>query len=173
MDYLTDLINKTDLNSMVIDIKDEHGNVTLDLNSENELINEMTVDMIDAEELMSVLEENNIYPIARMVVFKDTLLAKEKPEWSFTRSDGSLWSNGNGDSFVNPYLSEVWDYNLEIATQAAKLGFKEIQFDYVRFPEGFENYDKELNYGHGQDRKSTRLNSSHVSISYAVFCLKT
>src|SRR5699024_11276133 len=24
----------------------------------------------------------------------------------------------------------------------------------------------------GQDRKSTRLNSSHVSISYAVFCLK-
>src|SRR5438067_12084458 len=25
---------------------------------------------------------------------------------------------------------------------------------------------------HGKDRKSTRLNSSHVSISYAVFCLK-
>src|SRR5436309_12614675 len=25
---------------------------------------------------------------------------------------------------------------------------------------------------HGQDRKSTRLNSSHVKISYAVFCLK-
>src|SRR5690625_7075654 len=24
----------------------------------------------------------------------------------------------------------------------------------------------------GQDRKSTRLNSSHVAISYAVFCLK-
>src|SRR5699024_6635921 len=149
MEYLTDLMNKTDLNSMVIDIKDDHGNITLNLNSDNELINEMTVDMIDAKELMHVLEENDIYPIARMVVFKDTLLAKEKPEWSFTRSDGSLWSNNNGDSFVNPYLSEVWDYNLEIATEAAKLGFKEIQFDYVRFPEGFENYDKELNYGHG------------------------
>ncbi|SHF01136.1 hypothetical protein SAMN02745249_01616 [Atopostipes suicloacalis DSM 15692] len=149
MEYLTDLMNKTDLNSMVIDIKDDHGNITLNLNSDNELINEMTVDMIDAKELMQVLEENDIYPIARMVVFKDTLLAKEKPEWSFTRSDGSLWSNNNGDSFVNPYLSEVWDYNLEIATEAAKLGFKEIQFDYVRFPEGFENYDKELNYGHG------------------------
>src|SRR5699024_12022625 len=26
--------------------------------------------------------------------------------------------------------------------------------------------------GSGLDRKSTRLNSSHVSISYAVFCLK-
>ena len=149
MEYLTDLINNTDLNTMVIDIKDDYGNVTLNLNSDNELINEMTVDMIDAEELMNVLEENNIYPIARIVVFKDTLLAKQKPEWSFTRSDGNLWSNNKGDSFVNPYLTEVWDYNLEIATQAAKLGFKEIQFDYVRFPEGFEKYDKELDYGHG------------------------
>src|SRR5690242_21156105 len=27
-------------------------------------------------------------------------------------------------------------------------------------------------YGVCQDRKSTRLNSSHMSISYAVFCLK-
>src|SRR5438445_8434811 len=26
--------------------------------------------------------------------------------------------------------------------------------------------------GHGGDRKSTRLNSSHANISYAVFCLK-
>ena len=55
---------------MVIDIKDDYGNVTLNLNSDNELINEMTVDMIDAEELMNVLEENNIYPIARIVVLK-------------------------------------------------------------------------------------------------------
>src|SRR5699024_1056400 len=109
---------------MVIDIKDDYGNVTLNLNSDNELINEMTVDMIDAEELMNVLEENNIYPIARIVVFKDTLLAKQKPEWSFTRSDGNLWSNNKGDSFVNPYLTEVWDYNLEIATQAENLGLK-------------------------------------------------
>src|SRR5688572_32726682 len=27
-------------------------------------------------------------------------------------------------------------------------------------------------YGDGEDRKSTRLNSSHSQISYAVFCLK-
>src|SRR5690625_686869 len=149
MDYLTNLINTTDLNSMVIDIKDDHGNITLDLNSDNELINEMTLDMIDAEELMTLLDENDIYPIARIVVFKDTLLAKAQPELSFTRGDGSVWSNGNGDSFVNPYLTDVWDYNVEVAVQAAKLGFKEIQFDYVRFPEGFENLDRELQYGHG------------------------
>ena len=149
MDYLVDLLNTTDLNSMVIDIKDDYGNITLDLQSDNELINEMTMDMVDVEELMTTLEENDIYPIARIVVFKDTLLAQNRPDLSFTNSDGSVWSNNNGDSFVNPYLKEVWDYNIEVAIQAAKLGFKDIQFDYVRFAEGFELLDRELNYGHG------------------------
>lgn len=149
MDYLTNLINTTDLNAMVIDVKDDHGNVTLQLNSDNELVNEMTSELINAEDLMKHLQENNIYPIARIVVFKDSLLAKAKPEWSFTHSNGEVWSNRRGESFVNPYLKEVWDYNIEIAVQAAKLGFKDIQFDYVRFPEGFETRDRELVYGHG------------------------
>ena len=150
MDYLTDLLNNTELNAMVIDIKDDHGNVTLELDSDNELVNQMTNNLIgDPQELMDHLEENNIYPIARIVVFKDSILAKEKPEWSFTHDNGEVWSNRRRESFVNPYLKEVWDYNVEIAIQAAKLGFKDIQFDYVRFPEGFETRDRELNYGHG------------------------
>lgn len=150
MEYLTDLLNNTELNAMVIDIKDDHGNVTLELDSDNELVNQMTNNIIgDPQELMDHLEENNIYPIARIVVFKDSILAKEKPEWSFTHDNGEVWSNRRGESFVNPYLKEVWDYNVEIAIQAAKLGFKDIQFDYVRFPEGFETRDRELNYGHG------------------------
>lgn len=57
-----------------------------------------------------------------------------------------MWTNGGGDSFVNPYSKEVWDYNIEIAKEAAKLGFKEIQFDYVRFPEGFEKRADSLKY---------------------------
>ena len=150
MDYLTDLLNNTDLNAMVIDIKDDHGNVTLELDSDNELIQQMTNNIIgDSEALMDHLEENDIYPIARIVVFKDSILAKEKPEWSFTHDNGEVWSNRRGESFVNPYLKEVWDYNVEIAIEAAKLGFKDIQFDYVRFPEGFETRDRELNYSHG------------------------
>src|SRR3712207_6922889 len=32
--------------------------------------------------------------------------------------------------------------------------------------------DRPLLLGEGRDRKSTRLNSSHANISYAVFCLK-
>ncbi|MDN6162218.1 MAG: putative glycoside hydrolase [Atopostipes sp.] len=149
MDSLVELINTTDLNAMVIDIKDDTGNITIDLNSDNELINDMTNDMIDINELMTLLEENDIYPIARIVAFKDTLLARSKPEWSFTDSNGSVWENRRKESFVNPYLEEVWDYNIEVAVEAAKLGFKEIQFDYVRFPEGFENRANSLNYATG------------------------
>src|SRR5690348_17946431 len=37
---------------------------------------------------------------------------------------------------------------------------------------GFRSFDYDLPASTTQDRKSTRLNSSHPSISYAVFCLK-
>ena len=84
------------------------------------------------------MKEHEIYPIARVVVFKDSVLAKKHPEFSYVQKDGTIWHNKNGDRFVNPYRKEVWEYNIEIAKEAAKLGFKEIQFDYVRFPEGFE-----------------------------------
>lgn len=100
----------------------------------------------DINALMKRLEKHKVYPIARVVVFKDTILAKKNPELSFRNKDGSVWANGKGDSFVNPYSKEVWDYNIEIAKEAAKLGFKEIQFDYVRFPEGFETRADTLKY---------------------------
>jgi len=149
MDNLVDLINETELNAMVIDVKDDYGDMMFDLESENELVQEFTTNLADAEELMETMQENDIYPIARIVVFKDSRLAEERPELSFTHDDDTVWENGRGENFVNPFSEDVWDYNIEIAKQAAKLGFKEIQFDYVRFPEGFENRADELNYTRG------------------------
>lgn len=61
-----------------------------------------------------------------------------------------VWKNGRGEAFVNPFLKEVWDYSVGIAIEAAKMGFKEIQFDYVRFPEGFENKEDDLKYNVGE-----------------------
>lgn len=149
MDNLVNLVNETELNSMVIDVKDDYGDMMLDLESDNELVKKFSKDIIDGKSLMKTMEENNIYPIARIVVFKDSRLAQERPELSFTHDDGTVWENGRGENFVNPFSKEVWEYNIEIAKQAAKLGFKEIQFDYVRFPEGFENRADELNYTEG------------------------
>ena len=150
MKDLINFVNTSGLNAMVIDVKDDVGKMTMDLQSENEIIQKSTEEFVtDPAAMMKQLEENKVYPIARVVVFKDTLLAEARPELSFKKADGSVWKNGNGDAFVNPFSKEVWDYNVEVAKQAAKMGFKEIQFDYVRFPEGFENESDSLTYTRG------------------------
>lgn len=168
MESLLQLLDETELNAMVIDVKDDYGNITYP--SENPKLQEMgtTTKIIrDISGLMHTLEEHDIYPIARVVVFKDSIIAKKKPEWSFLRPDGTVWDNGkahNPESFVNPYLKEVWDYNIEVAKEAAALGFKEIQFDYVRFPEGFETRADKLTYT--QDDRS-RIEAVADFVQYA------
>ncbi|MBB6448538.1 hypothetical protein HNR44_000487 [Geomicrobium halophilum] len=153
-DELYDLINETALNSMVVDVKDDDGYVTFETESENERVQENTYDYInDVDAMMEDFEDADIYPIARLVVFKDTVLANEEPELSFLEK-GEVWSNNRGESFVNPFSKDVWEYNVEVAKEAAKAGFKEIQFDYVRFPEGFENRDEDLEYTEGDYEES-------------------
>jgi hypothetical protein len=149
MSKLIQLVDDTDLNAMVIDIKDDDGYITF--RPEGELAENSQPYIGDPKALMKTLEEHNIYPIARIVVFKDTVLAKKRHDLSFLLDDRTLWRNrsGKGDGFVNPFLKETWEYNVEVAKLAAELGFKEIQFDYVRFPEGFEKRDKTLIYSMG------------------------
>lgn len=155
MTSLLKLLDETELNSLVIDVKDDWGYVMYDSQIESVQALGTTKKVIpNIDALMDTLEEHDIYPIARIVVFKDTVLAKLKPEWSFLREDGSVWANNKStpESFVNPYRKEVWDYNIEVAKEAAAHGFREIQFDYVRFPEGFETRADKLTYH--QDERS-------------------
>ncbi|WP_429648382.1 putative glycoside hydrolase [Aeribacillus pallidus] len=145
---LIQLIESSDLNAMVIDIKDDWGNLTY-VPSENSPFYDIGQNYIkDPKALLKTLEEKQIYPIARIVVFKDSVLSRKKPEWSFVNQN-QVWKNGRGESFVNPFVKDVWNYNVQIAIEAAKMGFQEIQFDYVRFPEGFEKRDKILTYSMG------------------------
>ncbi|WP_379153777.1 putative glycoside hydrolase [Paenibacillus sp. sgz5001063] len=147
METLLNLLDKTELNSMVIDIKDDAGYITYKTdNAELQQMGHPQPFIGDINKLMARLKKHDVYPIARIVVFKDSVLAKKKPEMSFVKADGSVWTNKGGDSFVNPYNRDVWKYNVDIAKEAAKLGFKEIQFDYVRFPEGFEKRADTLKY---------------------------
>lgn len=169
---LVKFVETTDLNAMVIDIKDDWGNVTFkaDKDSPYAGIGESYID--NPREMLKTMEKKQIYPIARIVVFKDSLLAKQKPDLSF-QDGGKVWVNNRGEAFVNPFLEEVWDYNVGIAIEAAKLGFKEIQFDYVRFPEGFENRDQQLKYGMGkyknmkEDNVQKRVHAVTDFVAYA------
>ena len=142
---LVDLVDNTDLNAMVIDVKDDYGNLTFKPEEGSSFESIAKNHINDPKAMMKTLEEKEIYPIARIVVFKDTALAMERPDLSFTEN-GEVWLNNRKEAFVNPFLKEVWDHNIEIAKLAAEMGFKDIQFDYVRFPEGFEYRDEDLQY---------------------------
>ncbi|NOU97953.1 GTP-binding protein [Paenibacillus sp. LMG 31456] len=164
MNTLLKLLDDTELNSVVVDIKDDWGYITYPTgNPELEAMETTQKIISDMPKFMTTLQEHQVYPIARIVVFKDTILAKKRPELSFVNSDGTLWNNGK-DSFVNPYMKEVWDYNIAVAKEAAKAGFKEIQFDYVRFPEGFEKRADTLKYD--KDDRS-RIDAVAEFVKYA------
>jgi len=152
---LINLVETTDLNAMVIDIKEDLGHLTY-IPEEGSSLADLEIGqrlIKDPRAMLEKLEEKEIYPIARVVVFKDTVLAESRHDLTFVDGD-QVWKNNRGESFVNPYLKEVWDYNVQIAIEAAKLGFKEIQFDYVRFPEGFESRADDLNYSFGEYENS-------------------
>ena len=134
MDDLIDLVDRTELNAMVIDIKNDEGKVTYKMQSEQVLEIDAGVRYIpDIEELVAKCKEKDIYLIARIVAFRDPYLAEQKPEWAVHTGDGDIFRDKNGLAWVNPYCREVWDYLVEIASQAALARFDEIQFDYIRF----------------------------------------
>lgn len=150
LDNLIAYINDTELNAMVIDFKDDYGNIVANINSDNKMVQDNVISAVDMKTVIKKLEANNIYPIARIVTFKDHMLSDDRPDLSFHDSEsGQIWQDGNGAQFVNPFSTEVWDYNVNVAIEAAKLGFKDIQFDYVRFPEGFDVFGSDLQYDIG------------------------
>jgi hypothetical protein len=135
MTNLLDLADSTEINAFVVDVKDDIGTVTyaVDVPMANELgLVEERIDDID--EFITVLSEHGIIPIARVVCFKDSLLAKARPDLAIMSVDGGLWEDYKEMKYTNPYNHEVWEYLVQIAEDAARHGFREIQFDYVRFP---------------------------------------
>ncbi|MBU2541973.1 putative glycoside hydrolase [Patescibacteria group bacterium] len=135
VDQIIDLINSTELNAVVIDIKDYSGYVLYDSNLlwVNEFKTEQNR-LGDVKEMIKKFHDNNIYVIARQTVFQDPVLAERKPEWAIKSKYGGLWRDHKGLAWVDPTEQSVWNYNLAIAKEAIKLGFDEINFDYVRFP---------------------------------------
>ena len=137
VDALISLAEETEVNAMVIDIKDDLGKITYKMDSAMaQEIGATTNTIDDIASFIKKLKEHNIYLIARIVAFKDPYLADKKKELAIKNKDGSLYLDNNGEGWVNPYNHKVWDYLIEVASQAAAVGFDEIQFDYIRFSTG-------------------------------------
>lgn len=142
------LLDQTDLNAMVIDVKNDTGRVTYPtaIKQAQELNAGTSVIIPNLQEKLKDLKSRNIYTIARIVVFKDPLLAAQVPDYAIHRKNGGIWKDPKGVAWVDPYHEEVWKYNIAVAKEAAAMGFDEIQFDYVRFPENEAQVDREVQY---------------------------
>jgi hypothetical protein len=130
---LFEFTRKAGVNALVIDVKDDTGYVSYP--SEVPLAREINAGFskYNPATVLNLLREQQLYPIARIVAFKDPLLAEKKPDWAVQDRRGGIWSDHKGRRWVDPYNHFVWEYNVALAKEAAKLGFREIQFDYVRF----------------------------------------
>jgi hypothetical protein len=132
---LVDLVRRTKLNTIVVDVKNDRGwlaypsEVAAAVRS-----GAYRSEVMDVGEFLSLCHENNIYVIARLVVFKDSTLVSAYPQWAVRTKSGELWRDSEGSSWGDPFREEVQSYNIAVAREVAALGFDELQFDYLRFP---------------------------------------
>lgn len=133
---LVDIADTTEVNSIIIDIKDYTGKLAFQ--TDNPLLSHAVSDKCgarDMKEFIDMLHKKGIYVIGRVTVFQDPYMANRRPDLAVKRlSDGGVWKDDKGLSFIDVGAKEHWDYTVEIAKEAYKIGFDEINFDYVRFP---------------------------------------
>lgn len=164
---LMDLADRTELNAFVVDVKNVTGLIsyasTIPL---ADRIGASTQDRVaDMRAYLTEMTRRGIYPIARIVVFRDPVLARARPQWAMRRDDGSIWKDRYGDVWVDPYNRNVWDYNIAVALEALALGFSEIQWDYVRFPDTPSRLMKHVVYPAAAGRTKTQAITEFMAYS--------
>ena len=133
---LIDLVDRSPiLNAIVVDIKGDFGHIAFE--SDVPLIAEvdaMGTPRLPLEEFLSLCQERHIYTVARMVIFKDSPLIATRPELAVRHPNGEIFYDREGMAWADPMKEEVWEYNIAITKEAIRLGFDEVQYDYLRFP---------------------------------------
>jgi hypothetical protein len=145
MRHLFAVADSTEINGFVIDMKDEFG---LNYRSPNAKLARNAGGthgyVSDVKALVDSVKAHRLVPIARIVAFKDPVAAQVNPEWTIRREDGSVWNDKEGLAWVNAHDPRVWEYNLAVAEELVGLGFQEIQWDYIRFPEPYRSLPKQV-----------------------------
>lgn len=131
------LADTTEINALVIDLKGDRGIVPYRsaIPIATAIGAQRVITIPDLPALVAQLHQRDLYAIARIVVFKDDPLAQARPDLAVRRRDGSMFRDREGLAWSSADQREVWNYNIGIALEAAKAGFDEIQFDYIRLPD--------------------------------------
>jgi len=146
------LIEATELNAVVIDIKDYTGDVSFRKDAK--------CFVKDFIAFINTLHQNNIYVIGRISVFQDPSYTKLFPELAVKKkSDGKVWKDYKGLSFIDVGAKPYWDYIVELSNYAYELGFDELNYDYVRYPSDGNMQDILYTWTVGTTTKSEMLES--------------
>lgn len=176
-----DLLNNTEMNAVVIDVKEIDGKISV-----KDVANGLSysTDVPSVLPYLKSVKNRGLYAIARIVVFRDNVMPRKRPELAVKNPDGTVWQDRKKFTWLNPYKKAAVDYVLELAEKTADMGFDEIQFDYIRFPS--DGNTKNCRYGveHSSTTASAaivdflkqakkRLSSKGIKISIDVFGLTT
>lgn len=157
-DKLISLIEETELNAVVIDIKDYSG--TISFPTGNPLLagawENARCGTSEMQSLVEELHARGIYVIGRITVFQDPYYLQERPDLAVRReSDGGVWKDYKGLSFIDVGAKEYWDYIIALAQVSFTIGFDELNFDYVRFPS--DGNMKDIAFTHTSGSKQEQL----------------
>lgn len=149
IDYFIDLANNTQINSFVIDVKNDYGYTLFNSKAAEKYCPGANTKSVikDMDAFMKKLKDNNIYAIARIVTFKDSIYIEQYPERSIEyKNDGRPYKSTDNLYWGSPHDRNLWEYDVAVAKEAADYGFNEIQFDYVRFPALTSSKQAQLDY---------------------------
>ena len=142
--YLLALADTTEINGFVVDMKDEFGLNYRSAKAEYRRNAGAHGIVPNVKALVDSMKAHGVVPIARIVAFKDPIAAAANPGWTIRKEDGTQWLDKEGLAWVSAHNKEVWEYNLGVAEELVALGFEEIQWDYVRFPEPYRSLPKQV-----------------------------
>ncbi|MGH2759108.1 MAG: putative glycoside hydrolase [Actinomycetota bacterium] len=132
---LLELLRRTELNTVVVDIKDERGEISwIPRSRQARMAAAGLPKIVDPAATIRRLKRAGVYVIGRLVTFQDSYLTRVRPDLAIQDLRGGIWKSTKGLGWLDPYSIQAQDYNIALALEAIELGFDEIQFDYVRFP---------------------------------------
>jgi hypothetical protein len=134
-DELLRLADASTVNALVFDTKNEQGAVMYLSNVPEANDIGASFDVYDPERRLAQAREHGLYTITRIVTFQDDYYARAEPDHAISDvSTGGIWTNQSDLGWLDPTDPASWEYPISLGVEACRLGFDEVQFDYVRFP---------------------------------------